>query len=143
MSQDRPASVLTATWLLGGVIGVYGVASILTAFFHDELVDAWAAGRPDTGSVQPPAFVAVAIVMFVVVASLLGVLMHFFHVGLAWARVLLTALTVVIALGTLALVVTGPPALFVVVLLLGLVLDLAALVSLWHRDTSVFLAHTS
>jgi hypothetical protein len=140
MTEERPGSVLATIWLLGGVIVVYGAASVLTAVFDDELVSSWSAGRPDTGSVEPPAFVAVAIVMFIVVASLLGVLMHFFHVGLAWARVLLTVLTVVVALGTLALVVTGPPALFLVVLLIGLVLDVAALASLWHRDTSAYLA---
>ena len=143
MSQDRPASVVTATWLLGGVIAIYGIASLLTAVFDDELVDAWSAGRADSGSVEPPAFVAVAVVMFIVVASLMAVLMHFFYVGLPWARVLLTGLTAVIALATLALVVTGPPALFLVVLLLGLVLDVAALASLWRRETTGFLSHAS
>ncbi|MBZ5736798.1 hypothetical protein [Nocardioides mangrovi] len=143
MSEQRPGSVVAAIWLLGAVIVVYGLASVLTAVFDDELVDAWSAGRPDSDSVEPPSFVAVAVVMFIVVASLLVVLMRFFHVGLPWARVLLTGLVAILAIGTLALLVTGPPALFVVALAIGLVLDLASLAMLWRRDTTAFLAGTS
>lgn len=140
MGEERPGSVVAAGWLLVVMLVVYGVASLLTVVLDDELVDSWAAGRADTGSVKPPSFVAVAVVMFVVLASLTLVLTSFFLARLAWARVLLSVVIVMMVIGSLALVRTGPPTVFLVFLLVGLAVDAAALVALWHRDTSVFLA---
>lgn len=141
MSPQRPASVTGAIWLLVGLIVWTGITAVLTVAFRSDLVDAWAEGRGDTGSVEPPAFVPVAVVMFVVFALLAIVLIMFFHEGHQWARVLLTMVVVVMALATLALSVRNqPPALFLVLLLVSLALEGAVLVCLWHRDTSVFVS---
>jgi hypothetical protein len=131
--------VVAANWLMIVLIALYGVATVLTVVFDDELVDAWSAGHADSDAVKPPAFVAVAVVMFVVVATLAVVLLRFFDARLGWARVMLTALVVMLIIGTLALARTDPPALFLVTLVLCLVVDLAALVAFWRRDTSVYL----
>jgi hypothetical protein len=140
MSQQRPGSATGAIWLLVGVVGLAGLMALLTAVFEGELVDAWARGRTDAGSVEPPAFVPVAVTMFVVVAALTAVLLTFFRHGHGWARVLLTVVVVMMAIGSLAAVRTSPPAVFLVLSLASLVVDVAAIVALWHRDTRGFTA---
>ena len=47
-----------------------GITAVLTVVFKDDLIDAWAPGDADASSVEQPAFVPVALVMFVVVALL-------------------------------------------------------------------------
>jgi hypothetical protein len=138
MPQQQPRSVTGAIWLLVALMAVTGVAALLTLVFKDQLIDAWAADRADDGSVEPPAFVAVAIVMFIVVASLSGVLLQFFRYGYHWARVALTGVGAGLALATLACLRTGQPAIFVVASVVVLVLDAAFVVCLWHRDTSAY-----
>src|SRR4051794_11114136 len=140
MNQQRPGSVTGAIWLLAGVIAMAGVTALLTAVFEDDLLDSWAAGRSDVGSVQPPAVVPVAITMFVVVALLAAVLIVFFSRGLNWARLLLTALVVFMGIAALAGLRTDPPALFVAVLWVWLAVDVGALVALWRSDTRGFTA---
>lgn len=135
MAPQRPGSVTGAIWILTGVLAVTGVTALLTLVLHDELVDAWAAGRSDAGSVEPPAFVPVALTMFVVVALLTTVLMVFFTQGHNWARVLLSAIVVLLALATVATLRTDPPVLFVVLSCVSLVGDLAAFLWLWRRDS--------
>jgi drug/metabolite transporter (DMT)-like permease len=138
MRPQRPGAVTGAIWLLVGVVAMTGVTALLTAVFHDELVDDWAEGRTDVGSVEPPAFVPVAITLFVVVALLAFVLLMFFREGHNWARLLLSALVAVLVVGTLASLRTGPPPVFVVAALLSIAVDVAAFVMLWHKDTRAF-----
>jgi hypothetical protein len=140
MNQQRPGSVTGAIWLLAGVIAMAGVTALLTAVFEDDLLDSWAAGRTDVGSVQPPAFVPVAITMFVVVGLLAAVLIVFLSRGLNWARLLLTALVTFMGVAALAGLRIDPPALFVAVLWVWLAVDVAALVALWRKDTRAFTA---
>jgi len=142
MRQQRPGSVTGAIWLLIALMGVTGVAALLTLVFKDQLIDAWAADRPDAGAVEPPAFVAVAIVMFIVVASLVAVLLQFFRYGYQWARVALTGVAAGLAVATLACLRTGPPAIFVVASVIVLALDLAFVLCLWHRGTSAYIVRT-
>jgi hypothetical protein len=81
----------------------------------------------------------VALVLFVVFALLAGVLAMFLRSGHHWARVSLTALAVFMAVASLAGLRSGPPPVFVVLTLVAVVLDLALLVFLWHRDTGTFI----
>jgi hypothetical protein len=139
MSQQRPGSVTGAIWLLVALVALTGVTALLTVVFKDELIDAWASGRADAGSVEPPAFVPVAIVLFVVIALLAGVLVMFFRDGHNWARLSLTGLVAFMAIATLAGLRANPPALFLVMAVAALVVDLALLLCLWHKDTRTYI----
>ncbi len=138
MSQQRPVAVIGAIWALVAVVVTSGVTALLTLVFGDDLDEAWAADRTDLGSVEPPAFAPVAITMFVVVAVLAVVLLLFLQQGHNWARVLLSALVVLMAIATIASLRANPPILFLVLSVVGLSLDLAAALLLWHPDTRAF-----
>lgn len=138
MRGRRPASVVLAIWLLAAMIVLGGITALLTVVLEDELIAQWAEGRVDVGAVQPPSLVPVAIVMFVVIAVLAGVLVEFFREGYQWARVVLTFLVATMALATLAGLRVGPPLLFVVLTVAALVLDVAVLACLWHPDTTAY-----
>jgi hypothetical protein len=138
MSPQRPAMVTGAIWLAVGVIATAGLTALMTVVFKDDVVDAWAADRSDAGAVEPPAFVPVAITMFVVVALLAVVLISFFGKGYNWARVVLSAVVVLVGIATLAIVRTNPPALFLAVAIVSLVVDLAAAGALWHPESRAY-----
>jgi len=139
MSQDRPASVTAAVWMTWGLVGLSGVTALLSLVFKSELTDAWRSGRVDSGSVQPPAIVPVVVVMLIVVALLALVLVQFLRSRHGWARNALTATVVLMAISTLATLRIGPPALFVVLSVVGLLLQAGVVVALWRRDTSAYL----
>ena len=139
MSQVRPTSVAVAVWLTWALVALSGVIAVLSLVFKSELTDAWASGRVDSGSVKPPAIVPVVVVMLIVVALLALVLMEFFRSRHGWARAALTVTIVLMALSTLATLRIGPPTLFVVLSVVGLVLQAGVVGALWHRDTSAFL----
>lgn len=143
MSQGRPGSVSAAIWTMTALLVVSGLNAALTAVFKQDLIDAWATDIADTSSVQPPAFAAVSIVMFSVVAMLAFVLLAFFRSGFGWARVTLTVLVLAMAVGSIVIVQTGPPAVFLVLAVISLGLEAAVVVLLWHRDTGAFLASAS
>lgn len=138
MSQERSAAT-AAVWLTWAQLVLLLVASVLSVVLDDELADAWQAGRVDTGSVEPPSIVPVVVVMLAVIGLLLYVLLEFFRSRHGWARVAITATLALLALGTLATLRIGPPALFVVVAVLSLVLDAAIVVALWRRETTGYL----
>ncbi|HEU5035984.1 MAG TPA: hypothetical protein VFT70_03185 [Nocardioides sp.] len=138
MNPQRPAVVTGATWLAVAAVAMTGLTALMTVVFKDELVRAWAADRSDAGAVEPPAFVPVAITMFVVVALLAVVLLSFFREGHNWARVLLSALVVMVGIATFAILRTNPPPLFLAVAIVSLLVDLAAVVALWHKETRAF-----
>ncbi|MBI2246124.1 MAG: hypothetical protein HYU55_19960 [Nocardioides sp.] len=138
MSEQRPVAVTGAIWVLVAVVVTSGVTALLTLVFGDELDASWAADRTDLGSVEPPAFAPVAITMFVVVAVLAIILLLFLGQGHNWARVLLSALGVMMAIATLASLRADPPTLFLVLSVVALSLDLTAAVLLWHPDTRAF-----
>jgi hypothetical protein len=139
MSQQRPTMVTAAIWSTGALVALSGVTALMSIILKSELVDAWETGRVDTGSVEAPDFVPVMVVMLIVVALLMVVLLEFFRSRHGWARVALTVMVVGLALGTLSTLRVGPPAVFVVLSVISLVLDLVVLVTLWHRDTGLYL----
>jgi len=138
MTPHRPAAVTGATWLSIAVVAMTGLTALLTVVFKDELVDAWASGRSASSAVEPPAFVPVAVTMFVVVALLSVVLVSFLREGHEWARLVMSAVVVLVGVATLAILRTGPPPLFLVVSVASLLVDAAAVVALWRRDTREF-----
>ena len=138
MTQQRPAVVTGAIWLAIAAVAMTGLTALMTVVFKDELVRAWAADRSDSGAVEPPAFVPVAITMFVVVACLAVVLISFYREGHNWARILLSAVVVLIGIATFAILRTNPPALFLAVAIVSVLVDLAAVVALWHKDSRAF-----
>lgn len=142
MSQQRPVAVSGAIWVLVAAIVTSGVTALLTLVYGDELDEAWAADRTDLGTVAPPAFAPVAITMFVVVAVLAIVLLLLLQQGHNWARVLLSALVVLMAIATLASLQADPPTLFLALSVVGLLLDLVAAILLWHPDTRAFTRST-
>jgi hypothetical protein len=143
MSQQRPRSVMVAIWLLVALVALTGISALLSVVLEEELIDTWTVGQSSSGSVEPPSFVPVAIVLFIVLALLAGVLLMFFREGLNWARIALTCLVVFMGIATLAGLRTHPPVLFWVLSLAALGLDVALLGCLWHRQTRAFCAGPS
>jgi hypothetical protein len=139
MSRQLPGSVTKAIWVLLGLVVLSGLSALLTVVLRDELVSSWASGRSDTSTVKPPEFVPVAIVLFVVFALLAGVLSVFLRGGHNWARLSLTGLVAFMGLATLAGLRTNPPTLFLALSVVSVLLDLALLFFLWHRDTNAFI----
>lgn len=153
MRRQRPDSLTNAIRTVVSLVLLTGLGAVLTAVFRDRLVRSWAEGHRtaremlaeggigafDGSSVTPPAFVPVAIVLFIVFAALTGVLVVFLIEGHNWARLSLSALVLFLGFGTLAGMQSGPPLLFVVLAWISLVLDAVLLFFLWRRDTSAYM----
>jgi hypothetical protein len=153
MAGQQPASLTWATWMLAAVVALGAVVTALTVVLRDQLIRSWAEGRRDlrrvlrtqgldavkNGDVHVPAFVPVALVLFVVVAALIWVLVAFLRGGYHWARVALTATLFFLAVGTIAGLRTGSPVTFMVLSVLSFPLESAAVYFLWHKDTSAYL----
>jgi hypothetical protein len=139
MSRHQPRSLTNAILAVWGLVALSGLTALLTLVLRGELVRRWEAGRQDVGTIQPPDFVPVAIVLFIVFAALAGVLVMFVRDGHSWARISLSVLVVFMAVSTLAGLRTDPPVLFLVLALASAVLDAALLFFLWHRDTSTYI----
>ena len=154
--MGQPAALKRAIWLLWALVLLGLVTTVLTIVLRDDLIRSWAEGRRDIrpvlesqglqavkdGAVQPPAFVPVAVVLFVVVALLIWVLVMFFRNGYNWARVSLTALLISVAIGTVASLRAGPPSTFVVLAFVSFAIELAAIAYLWHPQTNQYLRGT-
>jgi hypothetical protein len=145
MSRQQPRSMARAGQALLALVVLGAMAAVLTVVLRDDLVGSWAAGSRvrveglAADTITPPAFVPVAITLFVVLAGLIGVLHLFVREGHGWARVALSALVVIMAFSAVAGLRTGEPTVFVVLSLLSVLLDVAVLVLLWQRDTSEYL----
>ena len=94
------------------------------------------------GEVHVPAFVPVAVVLFIVVALLIWVLTAFLRGGYNWARVSLSLTLFFLAVGTVAGLRTGAPSVFMVLSVASFPFEAAAVYFLWHKDTSAYLAGT-
>lgn len=153
MSQQQPASLTWAVRMLTALAAVGAVVTVLVVVLHDQLIRSWAEGRPGTrkvlrtqgleavknGEVHVPAFVPVALVLFVVMAMLLWVLAAFLRSGYNWARISLTVTLFFLAVGTIAGLRTGAPATFMVLSVVSFPVEAAAVYFLWHKDTSAYL----
>jgi len=151
--SDQPASLTWARRALAAVVGLGAVTTVLIVVLRDDLIRSWAEGRRDIrriletqgldavkeGAVHPPAFVPVAVVMFIVVAGLIWVLAAFLNGGYNWARVCLTLLLFFLAVGTIAGLRTGAPPVFAVLSVASFPLEAVAVWFLWHRDTGAYL----
>lgn len=135
MSAQRPTTATASIWLTIAVLVLSGISAVLTVAFRDEVLAAWRAGRDDSSSIEQPAFVPVALVMYVVVALLMWVLLMFFREGHTWARRSIIALFVLMGVGIIAVLRTEPPTLFFVLCGLTLLVDLVAIGCLVHKDT--------
>jgi hypothetical protein len=137
MGRQRPGSVTSAIRAQLALVGVAGLATLLTVVERDELVRTWTDRHP-TG-IDPPDFVPVAVVLFITFGLLAAVLMVFFRAGHGSARVALTVLAGFFLLAMIAVLRLDPPVLFIVLAVLLGLLDLVLLFFLWRRDTSEFL----
>lgn len=131
----RPASVDRAVRLLAVLVGLAILVAVLTVILRDDLLDSWSAGHPVDADIQQPAFVPVAIVLLITFIGIVGTLVPFFLGGAGWARHLLALVVLTAGFATVAGLRTEPPAPFVVVAIVSLVVDVAILVSLWSPAT--------
>jgi len=156
MSDQQPASLVWAQRALWAIVALGLVTTVLMVVLRDELIRTWAEGRRDlrrvlntqgldgvkNGEVHVPAFVPVAVVMFVVMALLIWVLVMFVRSGYGWARMSLTFTLVFLAIGTIGALRTGAPAVFMVLSVASFPLEAVAIYFLWHKDTSAYLRGT-
>jgi hypothetical protein len=156
MSGQQPASLTWAVRALAAVVALGLLTTVLIVVLRDELIRSWAEGRRDlrrvlntqgldgvkNGEVHVPAFVPVAVVLFVVVALLIWVLAAFLRSGYNWARISLTMTLVFLAVGTIGALRTGTPTVFMVLSVASFPLEAAAIYFLWHKDTSAYLRGT-
>lgn len=142
---ERPTSIRRALRLIWLLVGVGAAITLLAVVLSDELVRAWAGGRglsaDDTR--VPPSFTPVAIVLFVVVATLLLVLMDFLRGAHNWARHCLGAGCVLVVLGGAAVIRTGPPVAFDVAAVVALLVAVALALCLYAPETSAYVAGAS
>ena len=152
-----PASVGLATRAVWGLVGVIGVTVVLMAVFYTSVIGSWArrhdgareafaqGGRSglERAGFAPPAFLPVGATMFVVAAMLVWVLTVFFREGHRWGQLGLSGLVLGTVFASVALgFVLRPPAVFVLLALVSLVLEAVAAACLWHRDTLDYLSDT-
>ena len=156
MSWHPPASLTWARRMLVALVALGAVVTVLIVVLRDQLIRTWAQGRPDTrkvlrtqgleavknGEVHVPAFIPVALTLFVVVALLIWVLSAFLRGGYGWARVALTVTLFFLAVGTIAGLETGAPTTFVLLSLVSFPIEAAAVYFMWHRDTGAYLNGT-
>ncbi|MCY7395592.1 MAG: hypothetical protein LH468_05440 [Nocardioides sp.] len=154
--MSQPASLTRLLWTQWVLYALGLLTTVLTWAREDDLVRAWAEGRADlrrtlatggleairSGGIAPPAFVPVAVVLFVVLASLVWVLLAFVRVGYGWARLTITGVLVFMAVATVAGIRTSPPSLFVALAAVSFLVELVMLAFLWHRDTSAHVRGT-
>jgi hypothetical protein len=153
VSEQQPASLVWAQRMLAALVALGLVVTVLIVVLRDQLIRSWAEGRPDmrrvlrtrgleavkNGEVHVPAFVPVAMVLFVVVALLIWVLTAFVRGGYNWARVSLTLTLFFLAVGTIAGLRTGAPVTFMALSVASFPIEAAAIYFLWHKDTSAYI----
>ena len=134
-----PDSVLRAIWGLRALVLVGAVTAAMVVVFRDDLIASWSVGHPIDSAIKPPAFVPVALVLFLVAAGLILVLVPFLRTAHPWARYSLVAIVLAVLLATVAGLRTDPPVVFVVISAASILLEFVILALLFHRDTSAFL----
>lgn len=120
-------------------VGVGAVTAILVVVQRRELLAAWTSGQPPDSAIEPLSFAPVAVVLYVVFAGLVLLMLAFLLGAHGWARYCLAASVAFVVLATLAGLRTHPPAAFVAVSVVGVVVEVLTLVLLWHPDVSAHL----
>ena len=153
MGRQWPGTVVNATRSLVALVVLMGLSTFLTIVLRDDLIESWAEGNPaareilrDGGvealkasSISLPAFVPVMVVMYIVVLGLVAVLWVFFREGYEWARVSLAVVGLFVGLSAgLIAFRESPPAVFVILCAVTLVLDVVFIGLLFHPDTTEF-----
>jgi hypothetical protein len=136
-TREMPTSVRAAVWLLWAVVGLSGLTALLTVVLRDELVASWREGK--SPELTPPAFVPVAITLFVVLALLGWVLVVFFRTGHSWARWSMAAMVVFAGFTAAIGLNRDLPTAFVLLTALSLLVSAALLVCLFLPDTNAYL----
>ncbi len=155
MKRPLPGSVGLAIRAAWGLVWVIGLTVLLMVVFYDDVVGSWAnrhegarqafaqGGREglERAGFVAPAFLPVAATMLVVAAMLVWVLTVFFREGHRWGQLGLSALVVLSLFASIVLgFVLDPPAVFVAVAVISLVVEGVLAVCLWHPDTLGYLA---
>jgi len=136
MGRQLPQSVTRAVQTQAALVVVSGLITVLTAIQREELEAAFVAREsPD---IDVPAFVPVAVVLWVTFALLAAVLVVFFRSGHPSARLSLTGLAAFFLFTMLVMYRQDPPGLFDVLAAVAAVLDVVLIYFLWHRETNEF-----
>jgi uncharacterized membrane protein YhaH (DUF805 family) len=128
-----PSSVRAAVLLSWALVLLSGLTMVLSIVLRDELIATWREGK--STELDPPAFVPVAITMFVVVALLVWVLAVMFRSGHGWARWAIAAVALLTGFSSAIGLVRDLPPIFVVLSVVTLLVDVALLVALFHPRT--------
>jgi hypothetical protein len=137
MGRQLPRSVTRAVQTQAALVVVSGLITVLTAIQREELEAAFVAREsPD---IDVPAFVPVAVVLWVTFALLAAVLVVFFRSGHPSARLSLTGLAAFFLFTMLVMYRQDPPGLFDVLAAVAAVLDVVLVYFLWHRETNEFM----
>lgn len=154
--EARPASL---TWALRALLALIAFGAVVVALIvirHDDLLRVWAEGNPSARriletkgleaikhpgeyDIKPPHFVAPALTLYGVIASLVAVIMVYLRNGFEWARVVLTLLLAFTAVASIGGIMTGPPFLFVVLTVIEIAIGAVAVVFMWMPATTRYI----
>lgn len=130
------------TWAARGVwaqVAVGVATAVLVVVQREALMDAWTAGHPPDSTIAPLSFVPVAVVCCGTFVGSVLLMLAFLRAGHGWARWCLAAIVVFVVVATVAALRTSPPTAFVLVSVVGLLVEVATLVALWHPSVTRFL----
>ena len=149
MGRQRPKSVTYAVRVQWALVVVSGLSTLLTVVMRDDLLLAWAQADAEAAPIvaegglealeqstlSVPAFVPVAVVSFIVYATLAWVLGVLFREGHRWTRYALLALAVGSGFAVVVILRAGPPAPFWLLGAVTVVLDAVVVWFVVQRDT--------
>ncbi|MGH3347835.1 MAG: hypothetical protein ACRDO4_12725 [Nocardioides sp.] len=148
MGRQRPSAVTNAVRTQWVLVAVSGAATLVAYLMRDDLLRAWAESNSaarqileqggltalEDSAISLPAFVPVAVVTFVVYASLAWVLVAMFQHAHGWARWSLLALAAGFLFAVVVIVRAAPPTPFVVLGVVAVLLDLVLAWFLLRRE---------
>lgn len=146
--RQRPSAVTNALRAQWALVAVGTVSTVLAVVLRDDLLRSWIASNPNArayfaeggmaaleqSSISIPAFVPVAVVSFIVYASLAWVIGVLFGAGHRWARWSLLALAVSLLFAAFVMAQAPLPGVFVGLGVLAVLLDLVLVWFLLQRD---------
>lgn len=148
-AEPVPREMSWAIRMIIGLIVFSAVVVVVMVLRSDDLIRAWAEGNasakriletegldalinpPNDNRVSAPAFIAPAITLFGVMASMLGVLAVFLRNGFEWARITITFLVFISAVASVGGILTGPPVVISVLTGIAIAIAAALLVVMW------------